>query len=64
MTISLERSFDVEEPTISIDKLIHPDLEQLRKRDGYLSSINHEVIKNKDGSITVVCPDLDLSDIR
>jgi len=46
-----------------IYNLLHPDVEAIKKRDEFLSSINQEVIQNVDGTTTVICHDLDLDDI-
>ena len=43
--------------------LLSPNREYLKTRDEYLKSINQTVTKNDDGSFTVDCPDLDLSNI-
>lgn len=52
------------EASLNLLKQLHnPDKEALEKRDEYLASVNQTAIKNEDGSITLICPDLDLSDI-
>jgi hypothetical protein len=47
-----------------IKQLCNPDKEALEKRDEYLASIYQAVIKNKDGSITLICDDLDLIELE